>query len=125
MIVDTDVLIWYAKGNRDAIDLLHEMDRFEISVVTYIEIMQGVRNKQKLNAFKKALGILKAHVIQIDEMISTKAIFFIEQYTLTHSMEMGDALIGSTAIIKQEPLITANVKHYKHLPRLKIKAFLV
>ena len=54
MIVDTDVLIWYSKGYQNAIDA----DRFGISVVTYIELIQGVRNRRELNASKKTLGIL-------------------------------------------------------------------
>ncbi len=123
MIIDTDVLIWYSKEQQDAIDLMHSLDKFNISVVTYIEIIQGVRNKKELNSFKKALGVLKAHVIQIDEIISTKAMFFIEKYTLSHSMELADALIGATAVIKQIPLITCNVKHYNHLPGIKVVPF--
>ena len=121
MIVDTDILIWYSRGYQQAIDLIHNLDKFSLSVVTYIEIIQGVRNKKELNAFKKALGILNAHVIQIDEFISTKAMFYIEKYALSHSMELADALIGASATIKQLPLITGNEKHYKHLPEIKIK----
>lgn len=125
MIVDTDVLIWYSRGYQNAIDVIHSLDRFSISVVTYIEVIQGVRNKKELNAFKKALGVLNAQVIQIDELISTKAMFFIEQYALSHSMELADALIGASAIIKQVSLLTANEKHYKHLPEIKTQKFQV
>ena len=48
MIVDTDVLIWYSKKHQKAIDLIHRLDTFFISVVTYMEIVQGVRNKKEL-----------------------------------------------------------------------------
>lgn len=123
MIVDTDVLIWYSRGYQNAIDVIHSLDRFSISVVTYIEVIQGVRNKKELNAFKKALGILNAQVIQIDELISTKAMFYIEQYALSHSMELADALIGASTVIKQVPLLTGNEKHYKHLPEIRIQKF--
>ncbi|MCF6245866.1 MAG: type II toxin-antitoxin system VapC family toxin [Desulfobacula sp.] len=123
MIIDTDVLVWYSRGYQNAINLVHSFDRFSISVVTYIEIIQGVRNKKELNAFKKALGVLKAQVIQVDEQISTKAMFFIEQYALSHSMELADALIGACAVTRQLPLITGNEKHYKHLPEIKIQKF--
>ena len=123
MIIDTDVLVWYSRGHQNAINLIHSLDRFSISVVTYIEIIQGVRNKKELNAFKKALGVLKVQVIQIDEQISTKAMFYIEQYALSHSMELADALIGACAVTKQTPLITGNEKHYKHLPEIKVQKF--
>lgn len=123
MIVDTDVLIWYSRGYQKAIDAIHSLDRFSLSVVTYIEIIQGVRNKKELNAFKKALGILNAQVIQVDELISTKAMFYIEKYALSHSMELADALIGASAVIKQLPLITGNEKYYRHLPEIEIQKF--
>ncbi len=124
MIVDTDVLIWYSRGYQKAIDLIHGLDRFSLSVVTYIEIIQGVRNKNELNAFRKALGALNAQVIQIDELISTKAMFYIEQYTLSHSMELADALIGASTVIKQSTLITGNDKRYKHLPEIRTQKFI-
>lgn len=125
MIVDTDVLIWYSKEHQKAIELIHRLDTFSISVVTYMEIIQGVRNKKELNTFKKALGILNVKIYQIDELVSTKAMFLLEQYSLSHSMELADALIGATAIIKQQPLITGNDKHYKPLPEIEIKKFVV
>ena len=124
MIVDTDVLIWYSKGHKKAIELIHRLDTFSISVVTYMEIIQGVRNKRELNTFKKALVILKVKIFQIDELVSTKAMFLLEQYSLSHSMELADALIGATAIMRQLPLITGNDKHYKHLPEIKIEKFM-
>jgi len=124
LIVDTDVLIWYSREHQKAIKLIHSLDTFSISVVTYMEIVQGVRNKKELNTFKKALGILNVKIFQIDELVSTKAMFFVEQYSLSHSMEIADALIGATAIMKQIPLITGNAKHYRHLPEIEIKNFL-
>ena len=80
MIVDTDVLIWYSRGHQKAIDIIHSLDSFSLSVVTYMEIVQGVRNKKELNAFKKALRVLNVRVIHIDELISTKAMLYVEQY---------------------------------------------
>ena len=123
MIVDTDVLIWYSRKNENAIKLIHSLNDFSISVITYMEIIQGVRNKDELNHFKKALSILNVNVLQINDMISTKAMFFIEQYTLSHSIELADALIGASAIITKILLITGNDKHYKHLPGLEIQKF--
>lgn len=124
MIVDTDVLIWYSRGHKKAIDLVHNFEGFSISIVTYTEIIQGMRNKQELNTFKNALGILQVKIVQIDELISTKAMFFVEQYSLSHSLELADALIGATSILKQMPLITGNSKHYKHLPGIDVQKFL-
>ena len=123
MIVDTDVLIWYSRKNNNAIELINSLSQFSISVVTYMEIIQGVRDKNELKHFMKALPVLNINVLQINELISTKAMFFVEQYALSYSMELADALIGATAIVNQLSLITANEKHYKHLPDIKIQRF--
>ena len=125
MIVDTDVLIWYSRGHQKAIDIIHSLDSFSLSVVTYMEIVQGVRNKKELNTFKKALRVLNVRVIHIDELISTKAMLYVEQYALSHAMELADALIGASAVVRQLPLLTGNEKHYKHLPDIALQRFLV
>ena len=74
---------------------------------------------------QKALGILNARVIHIDELISTKAMFYVGQYALSHSMELADALIGASAVSRQLPLVTGKEKHYKHLPEIEIRKFVI
>jgi predicted nucleic acid-binding protein len=124
VIVDTDVLIWYSRGHQKAVDVIHSLDGFSMSVVTYMEIVQGVRNKKELHSFQKALRVLDARVVHIDELISTKAMFYVEHYALSHAMELADALIGASAVVRQLPLLTGNEKHYKHLPGIAIQKFL-
>jgi hypothetical protein len=77
-MIDTDVLIWYSRARPKAIELIHSLKSFSISAVTYMEIVQGVRNKTELNAFKKSLVILNVDVIPINELISTQAMSFAE-----------------------------------------------
>jgi len=48
MLVDTDVLIWYLKGNENAYQVIENSSNFFISVVTYMELVQGMRNKKEL-----------------------------------------------------------------------------
>ncbi len=123
MIVDTDVLIWYLKGNENAFKSIEELNKFSISVITYIELVQGMRNKKELNSLRQTLKIWNTKIIYISEDISAKAMFFVEQHFLSHSMQLADALIGATAISCGEPVLTANDKHYKVLKDLQIKKF--
>lgn len=123
MIVDTDVLIWYLKGNENAFESIEELNKFSISVVTYMELVQGMRNKKELNSLRQTLKIWNTKIIYISEDISAKAMFFVEQHFLSHSMQLADALIGATAISCGEPVLTSNDKHYKVLKDLKIKKF--
>jgi len=123
MLVDTDVLIWYLKGNENAYRIIENSSNFFISVVTYMELVQGMRNKKELNNLRKALHIWNAKILYISEEISAKAMFYVEQHFLSHSMQLADALIGATAIAYGNPVLTGNDKHYKVLKDLKIKRF--
>ena len=123
MLVDTDVLIWYLKGNENAYQVIENSNNFFISVVTYMELVQGMRNKKELNNLRKALHIWNAKILYISEEISAKAMFYVEQHFLSHSMQLADALIGATAIAYGNPVLTGNDKHYKVLKDLKIKRF--
>ena len=123
MIIDTDVLIWYMRGNERAYQLIKQLTEFNISVITYMELVQGMRNKNELNSLRKALHVWNTKILYLSEEISAKAMFLVEQHYLSHSLELADALIGSTAIHYGLPLVTANDKHYKIVKGLKIKRF--
>jgi len=62
-----------------------------------MELVQGMRNKKELNSLRKALHIWNAKILYISEEISAKAMFFVEQYFLSHSIQLADALVGATA----------------------------
>ena len=123
MLIDTDVLIWYMKGNRKAYEVIEKTDQFFISVVTYIELVQGMRNKQELVLLRKALKKWNSKLLYINEEISVKAMFYIEQHYLSHSMQLADAMIGATAVTHGIPILTGNDKHYKNVNEIKIQRF--
>ena len=123
MIIDTDVLIWELRGNTKAQKIIHENVPFRISVVTYIELVQGMNNKTELRQFIKQLSTWNVEIVQVNSDISTRAMIYVEEYFLSNAMEMADALIAATCINRSEELLTANEKHYKHIPNLQIKKF--
>ena len=123
MLIDTDVLIWYMRGNEKAYQVVENSNNFFISVVTYMELVQGLRNKKELNHLRKALHGWNAQILYISEEISAKAMFYVEQHFLSHSMQLADALIGATAIAYGFPIVTGNDKHYKVMKNLEIKKF--
>lgn len=120
ILVDTDVLIWNLRGNRKAADLLDTHTGFSLSAVSYMELVQGVRNKQELRAIKQAIAFWDARIIHIDEGISNRATFLIEQHTLANAMQLADALIAATALEQGLELLTANDKHYRPINNLEL-----
>jgi predicted nucleic acid-binding protein len=123
MVIDTDVLIWYMKGNKRAYNAIEDSKHFCISVVTYMELVQGMRNKKELSHLRKSLNVWNSKILYISEEISAKAMFLVEQHYLSHSIQLADALIGATAMAHGLPILTANDKHYKVFKDMQIKKF--
>lgn len=124
MIIDTDVIIWHLRGYEKARAVVHGSLPFKVSVVTYIELLQGMRDKREMNALIRQLSKWDVEIVQISQEISTRAMIFIEQYHHSNSMELADALIAATCISNSEILLTANDKHYRHIPNIQIKQFI-
>jgi len=123
MLIDTDVLVWYMRGNQRAYHAIEGQPGFSFSVITYMELVQGMRNKQELQELEKAIQRWNATVLHINEAISTKASEYVKQHYLSHSLELADALIGATAVVNQLSLLTANDKHYKVIQDITIDIF--
>src|ERR1039457_1224548 len=124
VLMDTDVFIWYLRGNEKAYDTIENLNSFSISVITYMELVQGMKNKKELNSLRQALHGWNTKLVYISEEISTKAMFYVEQHFLSHSMQLADALIGATAINCGLPILTGNDKHYKVLGDLVVLKFI-
>lgn len=123
MLIDTDVLIWYMRGNKKAYTTIEKQKGFLMSVVSYIELVQGMRNKRELKALRTAMRKWKAKLLYINEDVSVKAMFYVEQHHLSHSLELADALIAATAVVNGLSLLTGNDKHYKVLKELRLNKF--
>ncbi len=122
-LLDTDVIIWYLRGNKNAYDLIHSLNVFAISAVTYMELVQGMRDKAELRQLKRTLKQWNVKTIYINEEISALALFYVEEYFLSHSMQLADALIGAICSNYGLNLCTANDKHYKIINDLEIDVF--
>lgn len=123
MLIDTDVLIWYLRGNKKAQKTITGNIPFKISVLNYLELIQGLKSKTELKILQKYFRKWAVEIIQINENISTRAMFLMEDYFLGYSLELSDAIIAATALEKKETLVTANDKHYKYIPNIQIEKF--
>jgi predicted nucleic acid-binding protein len=123
MIFDTDVLIWYLRGNTAANTLIEKTsDRF-ISLQTQLELFQGVRSKTELRLIKSLLSDLDVKVLPLSENIGHRAAIYIEEYSLSHGLQSQDAIIAATATEHAEILCSANRKHFSCIPSIDLKVF--
>lgn len=123
LLIDTDVLIWYMRGNEKAASMIDKQEPFSISSVTYMELVQGMRNKTEFNRFRKMIQSRDIRIIQINEEISSRAIYYVEEDYLSHSLQIADALIASTAVDNGLKLLTGNAKHFRVIKDLDVQNF--
>lgn len=123
MLIDTDVLIWMTRGHAGAAVRLQSINPWQISAVTYIELAQGCRNKQELARLKKGLSASQTEILPITEIITSRAMQLIDDYALSHGMQLGDAIIAATALENGMRVLTCNAKHFGSIQRLDIEIF--
>ncbi len=123
MLIDTDVLIWFMRGNPKAKKAIEAQHAFSLSVVTYMELVQGMRNQDELVALRTALRQWEAKILYLTEEMSSKAMMYVEKYALSHSLYLADALISATAVVCALPLLTASAKHYRAITDLDLQVF--
>ena len=123
MLFDTDVLIWHLRGNAKAARSIEQTGPKAISAITYMEVVRGLRDKEEARRWKYLLANFDIQVLPIDENISSKAMFWMDEFTLSHGLEIPDALIAATAETNGIALMTGNVADYRFLPGLHLQTF--
>lgn len=123
MLFDTDIFIWVQRGSRKAARLIERTEERLLSVYSYMELLQGAKNKEQhahINDFLSSFGFM---ALPLSENIGHRALIYIEEYALSQGLRAGDALIAATAAENNLELVTGNAKHFKPIKELKIKVF--
>lgn len=123
VLIDSDVLIWIARGHASAILKVQALPNWRISAVSYMELAQGCRNKSELKALQKAFKSDANDVLPVTQTISDLACTLVDKYALSHSVHVADALIAATAMVHAIPLLTGNAKHFSTIKGLVIEVF--
>jgi predicted nucleic acid-binding protein len=123
MLIDTDILIWVFRGNQKAARVLEATERRHISAVTYMELIQGARDREELRKIKMFLSDYDFDVLPLSENIGHRASIYVEEYGLGMSVRLADALIAATAVEHNLTLFTGNRKHYRPIRELDLKVF--
>ena len=123
MLFDTDVLIWIQRGNPRAAALVEREDERCISVLTYMELLQGAREKRQHEYTLDFLREFNFRILPLSENIGHRAAIYIEEYSFSQGLRAGDAIIAATATENGITLCTTNVKHYRPIKELKLRIF--
>ena len=123
MIFDTDILIWIERGSTKAARVVEQAHERFISVQTYLELLQCAENRAQHDCTKQFLKDFGFRTLPLSDTIGHRAIVYIEEYSLSHGLRAGDALIAATATENNLMLCSSNAKHFKPIKELKFKAF--
>ena len=123
MIFDSDVMIWAFRGNERALRAIDEAAVRSISAVTYMELLQGVRNKGELREMRKFLSGLSFATLPVTANVSNRAMTIMEETALKSELGVCDALIFATACETGDTLLSGNKKHFKEVPLLNAVEF--
>ena len=120
MLVDTDVLVWLFRGRESARASVAGRTDVKLSAVTYMELVQGVRNRGELRLLRRTIGANAWQVVPLSESIGHRATLYVENHALSHGMRLADALVAATAVECGESLLTANLRHYRLLREVSL-----
>jgi hypothetical protein len=123
MLFDTDIFIWVQRGSRKAARLIDRTEERFLSVYSYMELLQGAKNKRHHAYVNDFLSSFAFVTLPLSENIGHRALIYIEEYSMSHGLRAGDALIAATAAENNLELVTSNAKHFKPIKELKIKVF--
>jgi len=117
LLLDTDVLIDFLRGQPQAVQLLEDTDcEFHVSAVSVAELYVGVRDGREREVLDQLVGVLRT--IEISTEIAQQAGLWRREYGKSHGTGILDALIAACADALQIPLATLNVKHFPMLPNI-------
>jgi predicted nucleic acid-binding protein len=124
-LVDTDVLIWHLRGYAQAAQALDRLPRLTLSAMSYLELLQGMRNKTEMAAVQQMFAQRQAHILPITPAITQRATELMTTLSLSHGLQAGDALIAATALEHQLRLFTGNTKHFASISGLEVERFVL
>ena len=123
MLYDTDILIWVQRGNERAAKLIDKGEEKYLSIQSYMELLQGAKNKTHQKYVKDFISEFEFSILPLTENIGHRALIYVGEHALSSNMRSGDAIISATAVENNMTLVSSNVKHFKVVKELQLKAF--
>ena len=128
MILDTCFLIDLMRNNQSAVKKLEELNKKnETFLITSIIIFELYKGLFRCNSHKternKIISLLSNQlIISFDEKSAEKA-GEIEGYLNEQEIDIPDSMIAGICLVKNEKLLTKNIKHFFKIKDLKIEEY--
>jgi predicted nucleic acid-binding protein len=120
ILLDSDVIIAWLRGSESVagavMNLLESGHNLLWTPVSVAEIFAGAR---KTESARIETLFLILETLPISETIGKEAGRYLQKYSKSHSLELGDALIAASASMAGLSLWTLNKKHYP-MPEVRL-----
>ncbi len=119
IVLDTNILIEILKGDSVTVEKVESLtEHLSILSISVMELYYGALNKAELNKLEKFVFLFD--IIHIDETISRMAVKLSKRYAKSHTLDIPDSLIASTALLNDAKLLTYNKKDFKYIEGMKL-----
>jgi hypothetical protein len=119
LMLDTDVLIDYLRGQADAVAFVKKTRRpLRVAAVTVAELYVGVREGEERRVLERFLGLME--VVAVTPGIARQAGLWRRDYGRSHGTGLMDALIAAAAELSGSTLATLNEKHFPMLEEVLV-----
>ena len=114
-LFDTNILIDYLNGRDDARKELAAHRRRLISIVTWMEVLAGVRSEDEADVIEMFLRDFR--IVELTRGIARDAV----EIRRAHRLKLPDAVIWATARAESALLVTRNTKDFpKNQPGVRV-----
>jgi len=126
-LLDTDILSFYFKGDFKVIEnvnsYLKEFDQLNISIITYYEIIGGLKFKKANNQLKEfEIFVSNNNIIYIsEESAQISGDVYADLRSKGKIIGTSDILIAGIALENDLTLVTNNKRHFEAISKLKIE----
>jgi predicted nucleic acid-binding protein len=119
MLVDTDVIIDYLRGNAEATSFLEKnVDAVSLSAMSVAELYQGVREGQE--RIKLSITLSALTILPVTHEVAELAGLYRRDYRDKVGCGLADCIIAATASQHSLELVTLNAKHFGMLPNVTV-----
>jgi len=111
LLVDTDVLIGFLRGNKKAIAFIDKYSpHIILSPIVVAELYAGVKGAKELAVLDNFISLFR--MIPIDADIAKAGGLYKRDFNNSHGVGIADAILAATVNKENAELKTLNVKHY-------------
>lgn len=129
-LLDTSILIAFLRGEKSVVTkvdtYLDEFDDLSLSIITYYEILRGLRyigNKRELRDFEELMD--KSEIITLDREVIRKASeIYVELKKKGELIGDADILIAASCLFKNMALVTDDEEHFGRIKELEMENWL-